>query len=256
MRKPLASGVMHIHNTIKSRFNKFIFWGMSCNTQNILLNWFNGLVLIIFLQMQWSWMILENVYIMIVSSSGCLIGDNLSMVNGLEPIGYYTTTVQQQHRSMVTYSATGSEFVATNIILVCDANFILFISFALIRLLNHIYIYNRYVAYKFKFVHVCPDRIAKFMGPTWGPPGSCRPQMGPMLAPWNLLSGWALKDYSVYVPSQWETTLWHKTSSWAPEWSLAVVYRFPHTKFNTDLPSQLKFCDHIRQHCIYSIIWA
>ena len=31
--------------------------------------------------------------------------------------------------------------------------------------------------------------IAKFMGPLWGPPGSCRPQMGPMLAPWTLLSG-------------------------------------------------------------------
>ena len=28
------------------------------------------------------------------------------------------------------------------------------------------------------------------MGPTWGPPGSCRPQMGPMLAPWTFLSGW------------------------------------------------------------------
>ena len=27
------------------------------------------------------------------------------------------------------------------------------------------------------------------MGPTWGPPVSCRPQMGPMLAPWALLSG-------------------------------------------------------------------
>ena len=26
--------------------------------------------------------------------------------------------------------------------------------------------------------------ITKFMGPIWGPPGSCRPQMGPMLAPW------------------------------------------------------------------------
>ena len=26
------------------------------------------------------------------------------------------------------------------------------------------------------------------MGPTWGPPGSCRSQMGPMLAPWTLLS--------------------------------------------------------------------
>ena len=33
------------------------------------------------------------------------------------------------------------------------------------------------------------SQIAKFMGPTWGPPGSCRPQMGPMLAPWTLLLG-------------------------------------------------------------------
>ena len=36
------------------------------------------------------------------------------------------------------------------------------------------------------------SQIAKFMGPTWGPPGSCRPQMGPMLAPWTLLSGMVL----------------------------------------------------------------
>ena len=35
------------------------------------------------------------------------------------------------------------------------------------------------------------SQIAKFMGPSWGPPGSCRPQMGHMLAPWNLLS-WVL----------------------------------------------------------------
>ena len=33
------------------------------------------------------------------------------------------------------------------------------------------------------------SQIAKFMGPTWGPPGSCRPQLGPMLVPWTLLSG-------------------------------------------------------------------
>ena len=33
------------------------------------------------------------------------------------------------------------------------------------------------------------SQIAKFMWPTWGPPGSCRPQMGPMLVPWTLLSG-------------------------------------------------------------------
>ena len=37
-------------------------------------------------------------------------------------------------------------------------------------------------------VSITPQ-IAKFMGPTWGPPGTCRPQMGPMLAPWTLLSG-------------------------------------------------------------------
>ena len=33
------------------------------------------------------------------------------------------------------------------------------------------------------------SEIARFMGPTWGPPGSWRPQMGPMLTPWTLLSG-------------------------------------------------------------------
>ena len=29
-------------------------------------------------------------------------------------------------------------------------------------------------------------QIARFMGPTWDPPGSCRPQVGPMLAPQTL----------------------------------------------------------------------
>ena len=38
------------------------------------------------------------------------------------------------------------------------------------------------------------------MGPTWGPPGSCRPQMGPMLAPWTLLSG---KEMDKKWNSQW-----------------------------------------------------
>ena len=35
---------------------------------------------------------------------------------------------------------------------------------------------------------IIKTKIAKFMGPTWGSPGSCRPQMDPMLAPWTLLS--------------------------------------------------------------------
>ena len=33
------------------------------------------------------------------------------------------------------------------------------------------------------------SQIAKFMGPSWGPPGSCRPHMGLMLVSWTLLSG-------------------------------------------------------------------
>ena len=32
-------------------------------------------------------------------------------------------------------------------------------------------------------------QIAKFMEPAWAPPVSFRPQMGPMLFPWTLLSG-------------------------------------------------------------------
>ena len=31
--------------------------------------------------------------------------------------------------------------------------------------------------------------IVRFMGPTWGPSGADRTQVGPMLAPWTLLSG-------------------------------------------------------------------
>ena len=38
--------------------------------------------------------------------------------------------------------------------------------------------------------HTCMiSQRARFMGPTWGPPGSCRPQVGPMLALWLMLSG-------------------------------------------------------------------
>ena len=51
--------------------------------------------------------------------------------------------------------------------------------------------------------HVYPrcecTRIAKLMGPIWGPPqaGSCRPQMGPMLAPRTLLSGYICSSQSL-----------------------------------------------------------
>ena len=41
---------------------------------------------------------------------------------------------------------------------------------------------------------VVSSQIAKFIGPTCGPPWPCRPQMGPMLAPWTLLSGEPVLD--------------------------------------------------------------
>ena len=38
--------------------------------------------------------------------------------------------------------------------------------------------------------------IARFMGPTWGPSRADRTQVGPMLAPWTLLSGYLFSKYS------------------------------------------------------------
>ena len=48
------------------------------------------------------------------------------------------------------------------------------------------------------------SQIARFMEPTWGPSGSCRPQMGPILAPWILLSGMVIN------PSGDETRIFWK----------------------------------------------
>ena len=39
--------------------------------------------------------------------------------------------------------------------------------------------------------------IARFMGPTWGPYGAGRTQVGPMLAPWTLLSGTPDRPHSL-----------------------------------------------------------
>ena len=51
------------------------------------------------------------------------------------------------------------------------------------------------------------SQITKFMRPTWGPPGSCRSQMGPMLAPWTCYLGWYHREWvSSLVPSASEAT--------------------------------------------------
>ena len=42
-------------------------------------------------------------------------------------------------------------------------------------------------------------QIARFMGPTWGLSGADRTQVGPMLAPWTLLSGWVTQIWTCSV---------------------------------------------------------
>ena len=56
-------------------------------------------------------------------------------------------------------------------------------------------------------------QIVKFMGPTWGPPGSCRPQMDPMLAPWTLLSGTTLRNAIPPIADYYRETAMQKTLS-------------------------------------------
>ena len=61
------------------------------------------------------------------------------------------------------------------------------------------------------------------MGPTWDPPGSCRPQIGPMLAPWTLLSGLCMEITSVEHRSHFDLTKdinkyqYHILSWWTTE---------------------------------------
>ena len=52
--------------------------------------------------------------------------------------------------------------------------------------------------------HGITTLIARFMGPTWGPSGADRTQVGPMLAPWTLLSGKS--------PTNWQHVLFKLTT--------------------------------------------
>ena len=50
--------------------------------------------------------------------------------------------------------------------------------------------------YKWKELDKKTILIARFMGPTWGTSGADRAQVGPMLAPWTLLSGYLRMNLS------------------------------------------------------------
>ena len=54
-----------------------------------------------------------------------------------------------------------------------------------------------------------PALIARFMGSTWGPSGADRTQVGPMLAPWTLLSGWCYMRWYLQIGNK---SAWPKGS--------------------------------------------
>ena len=91
-----------------------------------------------------------------------------------------------------------------------------------------------------------PSQIAKFMGSTWGPPGSCRPQMCPVLGPWTLLSGFCEFNIRLQynILSYWlrlaqpyiEKKPWGNSITKRPSFH----YRYPHYKDKmVSLPSCL-----------------
>ena len=55
--------------------------------------------------------------------------------------------------------------------------------------------------------HVKTSLIARFMGPTWGLSGVDRTQVGPMLAPWTLLSGICYSLYCIEIKMKAHKTL-------------------------------------------------
>ena len=59
-------------------------------------------------------------------------------------------------------------------------------------------------------------QITQFMGPTWSPPGSCRPQTGPMLTPWTFLPGkqCPAEYVPVSVPEWWINKRKACTTKW------------------------------------------
>ena len=66
----------------------------------------------------------------------------------------------------------------------------------------------------FSIYSTCHSQRAKFMAQTWGPAGSCRPQLDPMSAPWTLL-------LAFLPPSSLQLAL--ESTAWTP-------LRIPHAQ--------------------------
>ena len=70
-------------------------------------------------------------------------------------------------------------------------------------------------------------QIAKFMGPTWGPPGSCRHQMGPMWAPWTLLSGYLYRK-NIYLAIDSGRRSWNEAPGRFMKWTIWECHGVPY----------------------------
>ena len=63
-------------------------------------------------------------------------------------------------------------------------------------------------------------QIARFMGPTWGPPGSCQPPDGPHVGPMNLaIRVMLLEVYQIFAIKK----LWWFLDYWVSPWRVCVV---------------------------------
>ena len=77
------------------------------------------------------------------------------------------------------------------------------------------------------------NQIARFLGPTRGPSGADRTQVGPILSPWALLSGWThgrRMPGSMSSPSVSKTTVCHQFVQAHNTWVLKLTNKFPKGK--------------------------
>ena len=74
-----------------------------------------------------------------------------------------------------------------------------------------------------------PSLIARFMGPTWGPSWANRTQVGPMLAPWTLLSGIIWTNAGLLTIGSLGTHQWNfnqNTTNWKSNWPVRLDRKY------------------------------
>ena len=137
-------------------------------------------------------------------------------------------------------------------------------------------LYGRVINYAYPAWHKCfpweisvistLTQIGKFMGPTWGPPGSCRPQMGPVLVPWTLLSGLRFTEAMMrkksvhvcplYCPANCSLSSKHNEASTKLP---TFLMRFPKLKWLYSLQWRHKghdvVSDHQPHHCLLNCLF-